>query len=274
MSEHGVAVPERLLLKLRSLGPSAVFVYLFLLRHFKRHDRWHVFSYRGLQQAWAPGGPSINTIHKALGALMDEELVFTRSNTERDPESGQIFKISELKLASVYLVVNADTRAEKDVSPGSKVAVLNGDTPSKSGGGSCFSPIGIELDSKTAPIKIVREIFAVWNEHGPVKHSKLTDKMARSIRSALKRLGDYDDPVLELKQAIILYGEIVGSSDYWWQHEWTLNEFCLPRKQKEDPITMFLADTDPKKRNKTRKHKPGQAARTFEKQRTTGYEDL
>lgn len=64
------------------------------------------------------------------------------------------------------------------------------------------------------------EVFEFWNSKGIIRHKKLTDKMERKIKSALK---DYD--IDTIKEIISTYAEVVLNDKYWFTHKWTLDEF-------------------------------------------------
>lgn len=71
----------------------------------------------------------------------------------------------------------------------------------------------------TDPAEVLT-LFNFWNEQGVIKHTKLTDKIRRAIKTALK---DYTSE--QLQEAIGNYGEIVNKPLYFFKYKWTLQDF-------------------------------------------------
>lgn len=67
----------------------------------------------------------------------------------------------------------------------------------------------------------IQEIFDHWNSKNIIVHRNMTDKIKRSIKSALK---DYKQE--EICKAIDNYATILSNSDkYFWSYKWGLREF-------------------------------------------------
>jgi phage replication O-like protein O len=82
-------------------------------------------------------------------------------------------------------------------------------------------------------------LFEHWNSKGIIVHRKLTEKMERKIKTALK---DYTEG--EILQAIDNYATVVKSKEYYWTHQWTLEDFLARGLAKfidaAHPLTNFL----------------------------------
>mgnify|MGYP001393498705 CR=1 FL=1 len=78
-------------------------------------------------------------------------------------------------------------------------------------------------------------IFEFWNEKNIIKHRKMNQRMKSHINA---RLQEYS--LEELKKAISNYKNILTSSEYYWTHKWTLEDFMKPRN-----VSRFVDEADP-----------------------------
>lgn len=63
-------------------------------------------------------------------------------------------------------------------------------------------------------------IFEKWNFEKITNHRKLTQEMKTKIKKALK-----DYTLKEIESAIVNYSHIVNSSEYYFNHKWSLGDF-------------------------------------------------
>ena len=93
----------------------------------------------------------------------------------------------------------------------------------------------VKHNTKEEPNTI--SIFNFWNEKNIVNHRKLTDKMKRKIKSALK-----DYKLEEIKTAIDKYDTVLKDEQYFWTYRWTLPDFLARGLEKffDTPVDNFL----------------------------------
>ncbi len=96
---------------------------------------------------------------------------------------------------------------------------------------------------------IYSPIFDFWNSKNIIVHRNLTDKMKRKLQAVLK-----DKTQEEILCAIDNYATVLKSNDYYWTHEWTLEDFLSRGLDKfieeAHPLTNFLIKERPKELRK------------------------
>lgn len=101
------------------------------------------------------------------------------------------------------------------------------------------TPIDEKIKGNTTSFNNTKEyiytLFNYWNEQEIIKHRKMNQAMESHINA---RLEEY--LVEELKKAISNYKEILTSSDYYWTHKWSLQDFMKPNN-----VTRFVDEADP-----------------------------
>jgi hypothetical protein len=108
----------------------------------------------------------------------------------------------------------------------------------------------------------VAEVGAAWKLHGTIRHrDSYFDRQV--IRTAIVRaISGYD--VKTVCDAIMLYGFIVRSPDYYWTHKWTLADFL------KRGLDKFVPEADPMGNFKTKamngKLTPTEIATYFDKE--------
>lgn len=90
----------------------------------------------------------------------------------------------------------------------------------------------------------IHNIFYFWNEQEIIKHRKMNQTMRSHINA---RLQEYSFD--ELKQAIANYNDILISSDYYWTHKWSLQDFMKPNN-----VNRFVDEANPKNNFKSSKN--------------------
>lgn len=85
---------------------------------------------------------------------------------------------------------------------------------------------------------MVLRVYRAWQDAGAMRHKRLTEKMGRAIKKAVKDYGE--DMVVE---AIKNYATIVHGDEYWFSYRWTLTDFLSRGDGKN--IDRFCTDSDP-----------------------------
>ena len=111
--------------------------------------------------------------------------------------------------------VTSNVSVTDDVTPGN--TNVTDKSKSKSKSKSKNIELDIELDSR---LKIISNIYTVWNEQKIIVHKKLTDKTQSAINKALR-----DNTEEEIIQAIRNYSEIQKGEQYYFKYAWGLREF-------------------------------------------------
>ncbi len=113
------------------------------------------------------------------------------------------------------------------------------------------SPSSLPSTKETKNIYI--PIFNHWNSHKLIVHKKLTDSMKYKIKTALKDRGEID-----IIEAINNYATVFKSSDHYWSHKWTLDDFLkrgLDKFSEEaDPFMNYLTGNKKKIKQQTDKY--------------------
>jgi hypothetical protein len=219
---------------MRALGPSSVYLYLYLLRRSPGYGVWFELPIKEIADE---GVCSQQTFRKNVTGLVDTGLIgYSKGCNTESP--------TRFKMLGAVLEI---TPPKPQV--GSS-AVMICDTP-KLG----FSPNGLEglelsldldlMDSAAIedhPASDNVRIFTAWVEYGPVKHKGCTDTHRGAITLACKKLksGKYDDPAGEIIEAIKLYAQVLEMRGFF-NYRWTLEEFL------KRGLTRFMAEAEPLK---------------------------
>lgn len=85
-----------------------------------------------------------------------------------------------------------------------------------------FRVLGLvaEDGSTTSKGTDIEAIYAFWNQQGVITHRRMTNDMAKAIKSSLK---EYTDA--EICEAIRNYAEIQKGKQYYFNYAWTLKDF-------------------------------------------------
>lgn len=71
-----------------------------------------------------------------------------------------------------------------------------------------------------------KEIYArfleEWNDHGIIKHKKVTARMKKAIDKVMKN-ADY--PLTEIFKAFNNYAYVLKSPRFFWNYKWTMEDF-------------------------------------------------
>ena len=79
----------------------------------------------------------------------------------------------------------------------------------------------------------VKEIFDWWNSKGIVLHRSI-DRHEKHINASLKLYS-----MIEIKEAIDNYSDILGSYDHYWTYRWSLKDFLIRG------LDRFITENDP-----------------------------
>jgi hypothetical protein len=98
----------------------------------------------------------------------------------------------------------------------------------------------------------IQYIFNFWLDAEIVLHKNLNDMTKARIKKALNNYS-----VLEFKEAILNYAEILHSDNYYWSHVWPLSEFA------SRGISRFLTESCPFSNFSTEKNKINRGKTSF-----------
>jgi len=124
------------------------------------------------------------------------------------------------------------------------------------------SSAGADSDKKMGVVKgeeepvtnEAKELFALWNSLGVIKHKKLTGDMTRAIKVVSR-----DFSAAEISQAMKNYAHIVNDEQCYFKYRWTLRDFLKRGLEKFLNLDVALSNYRKGGADGADKKQPGQA---------------